>query len=414
MHEVCDYNDCTGCMACYNVCPRDAIKMEADGEGFCHPVINPQSCVDCELCTKVCPVNHPVQKNQPLDAYSGWSNHEHTRLTSSSGGAFVEIAKFILARKGVVFGVALDKNTEARHIYVENEKELEKLQGSKYVQSIVGDSFASTKNFLLQGRVVLFSGTPCQIAGLRNYLRKNYDNLYTIDLVCHGVPSPRVFNDYKMYIQRKIKEPIHDVKFRCKKSSWIFFNLGVNPQIEKNGAVSYSYTGEYYSDPYIRAFLRDNMLRRNCHHCEYASINRVGDFSIGDWWNYKSTSVGDRDFDSKGVSLILVNTPKARQLVQSIDMKLRLRTIEEAKRTNLPLRNPFPEPSARAKFWEDYNHKTFEEMVEKWMRPEMIPLSTYYNIYHPKRRIVYHVVHLCERVLRKMHLQKFIITIQAK
>lgn len=233
MHEVCDYNDCTGCMACYNVCPRDAIKMEADGEGFCHPVINPQSCVDCELCTKVCPVNHPVQKNQPLDAYSGWSNHEHTRLTSSSGGAFVEIAKFILARKGVVFGVALDKNTEARHIYVENEKELEKLQGSKYVQSIVGDSFASTKNFLLQGRVVLFSGTPCQIAGLRNYLRKNYDNLYTIDLVCHGVPSPRVFNDYKMYIQRKIKEPIHDVKFRCKKSSWIFYNLGVNPQIEK-------------------------------------------------------------------------------------------------------------------------------------------------------------------------------------
>lgn len=414
MREVCSYNDCTGCMACYNVCPYGAIKMEADGEGFDHPVINTQTCVDCGLCTKVCPINHPVKKNHPMDVYSGWSNHEETRLASSSGGSFVEIAKLILVRNGVVFGVALDKDMTARHIYIENEKELEKLQGSKYVQSIVGDAYASAKKFLLQGRIVLFSGTPCQIAGLRNFLRKDYENLYTIDLVCHGVPSPMVFGDYKNYIRDKIKQPICNIKFRCKKSSWVYFNLGINPQIEKNGDMSYQYTGEYYSDPYIRAFLRNNILRPNCHQCQFASIDRVGDFTLGDWWNYKATSSDDRGFDRKGVSLILVNTLKAKQLIQSIDMKLKRRTIEEALRTNLPLRNPFPKPDTRVIFWEDYNNKSFKEMVEKWMRPEKIPLSVYCRIYHPKRIITYHVFHLCERVLRKLHLQKWIINIQAK
>lgn len=414
MNAICDYNDCTGCMACYNVCSHNAIKMNADNEGFPHPVINPQLCIDCGLCAKVCPINHPVSKSQPLETFSGWSNDEQIRLSSSSGGAFVEIAKFVLSRKGVVFGVTMDKNIEARHIYIENEKELEILQGSKYVQSIVGDSFSHAKDFLLQGRMVLFSGTPCQIAGLRNYLRKDYDNLYTIDLVCHGVPSPKVFNDYKHYIEQKIKEPINSIKFRCKKSSWIFFNMGINPHVEKKGTISYSYTGGYYSDPYIRVFLRDNILRHNCYHCQYASLNRVSDFTIGDWWNYKATSYEDRKFDRKGVSLILCNTSKAQQLVQSLNMKLRQRTIEEAKKTNMPLRNPFPEPITRVKFWKDYNNKTFEEMVEKWMYPEMILLSTYCQIYYAEHRILYHVIHLYERILRKIHLQKLIIRIQAK
>lgn len=388
--------------------------MQPNEEGFLHPVISQELCVDCGLCTKICPVNKPALKREPLSVFSGWSKDEPTRMASSSGGAFSEIAKLILAQNGVVYGVAMDEHIEARHISISNAKELIRLQGSKYVQSIVGDSFVQVKRDLENKKVVLFSGTPCQVAGLRNFLRCDYDNLYTVDLVCHGVPSPKVFDDYKRYIVKKIKEPIRDIQFRYKKSSWIFYSMGVNSQSKENGIQKFSYTGEYYSDPYFRAFLKDNILRPNCYNCLYAEKNRVGDFTIADWWNYKPSSKSDKNFDKKGVSLILCNTEKAQLLAKHLNMSLKTRTIAEAIRTNQPLRSPFPAPITRDLFWKDYKIKSFEDMVAIWMLPEKLPLSIYIRVYITNIRFVYKPFGLVERILRKFNLGKYIITVKAR
>lgn len=414
MDKICDYKDCTGCMACYNACTKNAIKMQPNEEGFLHPEINARRCIDCGVCSKVCPINKPPAMYKPLKIFSGWSNNEETRLISSSGGAFTEISKLILAQKGVVFGVAMDENIEARHIFIENEHDLYRLQGSKYVQSIIGNTYKEVKLFLQEGKTVLFSGTPCQIAGLYNFLRKDYENLYTVDLICHGVPSPKVFADYKDYISESIKEPVKDIKFRCKKSSWIFYNMGINSHVEKNKSTKYSYIGHYYADPYIRAFLRDNILRPNCYQCRYTSLQRISDFTIADWWGYKATTNDDKDFDRKGVSLIMCNTNKAVSLSSHLNMNLRNRNLEEALRTNQSLKKPFPMPITRSEFWKDYQAKTFGEMVTKWMYPERIPYSLYLKIYHRNQKLLQYMFSLCEKVLRKIGLGKLIIVKQAK
>lgn len=412
--KVCDVQKCTGCGLCSQVCPHLAISMQPDAEGFLHPSISNEKCVVCGICQFRCPVNTPLTTVMSHKVYSGWSNDEHIRMDSSSGGAFTEIAKLILAKGGVVFGVAMDEKLQARHIYIDKVSELYKLRGSKYVQSVIGDSYKEAKSFLESKREVLFSGTPCQIAGLQNFLHKKYDNLTTVDIICHGVPSPKVFEDYKKYIETIIKERITDIKFRCKKSSWIFFNMGINSHVEKNGNKNYSYIGNYYADPYLRGFSRDNILRPNCYHCQYTSIYRVSDFTIADWWGYKKISKEDKNFDRKGVSLVMCNTEKASFMVKKLDMKLKERTLQEALKTNLSLIQPFPEPKTRNVFWKDYAQINFQEMVNKWMYPEKIPLSLYILIYYREKRFLYTITKLYERVFNKLNLGKLIIKIQAK
>lgn len=415
IQNICDTNMCTGCETCLQICTHSAITMQSNEEGFLYPRINPTLCIECGLCKSRCPVNFPItRKFLPLEVYSGWSNNENIRIESSSGGAFTEIAKLILRKKGVVFGVAMDKDINARHIYVEKETDLEKLRGSKYVQSTIADSYIKAKEFLSQGREVLFSGTPCQIAGLRNFLHKDFQNLTTVDIICHGVPSPKVFNDYKIYIESLINEKIENIKFRCKKSSWIFYNMGINSHIEKNGKTTYTYIGNYYSDPYIRAFLRDNILRQNCYNCQYTSTQRVSDFTIADWWKYKATKAKDKDYDKKGVSLLMCNTEKAVSISKHLNMELTARTLEEALKTNISLKHPFPMPITRKQFWKDYRNLSFDEMKAKWMYPDKIPLSIYLKIYHRKLSFLFQAVNLYEKVVRKIHLQNFIIKIQAK
>lgn len=414
MKQICDYKSCTGCMACYNICHQQAITMHSNEEGFAYPVIDEQLCVDCKMCTKVCPEITPVLRKTPLKAYSGWSNDEKVRMDSSSGGAFTEIAQIILRNGGVVFGVAMDKNLVARHIYIEKEQDLPQLQGSKYVQSIIGSTFQDVKDFLENGRIVLFSGTPCQIAGLKNYLRKKYENLITVDIVCHGVPSPKIFEDYKNYLTTIIGNNIRDIKFRCKNSSWIYFNIGVNIITENVEAPQFEYVGNYYSDPYLRAFLRDNILRYNCYNCKYASIQRVSDFTIADWWKYKAENLDDKDFDIKGVSLVLCNSTKSSNIISSLNMNLRERSLEEAIKTNLPLRNSYPMPPTRDLFWKDYLLLGFKNNIKKWFSPDKISLATYLKIYHRNWTIIYHFINIYERIMYKLHLTSFIIKIYAK
>ena len=306
MSEICNKADCTGCMACVNVCAHHAITIIQDEEGFDRPQIDDGKCVECGLCQKTCPINHHPVVHEPKGVYSGWSSNETVRISSSSGGAFTEIARPILEQGGVVFGCGLDENLQAYHTYVESMDELaDKLRGSKYVQSRIGNSYSQAKDFLKQGRKVLFSGTPCQIAGLKNYLRRDYDNLITVDLICHGVPSPMLFEDYKNFMQERENMKLTDVSFRCKKSSWIFYNMTLKGHVEKSSAPKI-YIGRYYEDPYIRGFLSDIFLRPSCHQCHFTSTKRCSDFTIADWWGYSKFKGESLDFEKKVSPLFFV------------------------------------------------------------------------------------------------------------
>ena len=412
MKEICNRTACTGCMACVNACSHNAIKVIADEEGFDRPCVDDKSCIECGLCQKVCPINNHPNSSEPIKVYSGWSTDETIRLSSSSGGAFTEISRPILEEGGVVFGCALDEKLQAVHIYVETMEDFAlKLRGSKYVQSRIGDSYRQAKDFLKKGRIVLFSGTPCQIAGLRNYLRKDYENLITVDLICHGVPSPMIFEDYKKYIAETHGMTISDVKFRCKKSSWIFYNMTVTGHVEKKASPSH-YIGKYYSDPYIRGFLRDYFLRPSCHQCHFTSIQRCSDFTIADWWGYRKDSKEDLDYERKGVSLILCNSQKAVELYRRMKMVWRERTIEEAMKTNLSLSRPFPAKDSRQDFWKDYYATVFPEIVAKYMSPEKLPLSTVIRMNcsdSKARNFLLKFVYKFEGIMRKIGLYKLIL-----
>ncbi len=373
MLEVCEKNKCSGCMACVNICNPKAISVIVDEEGFDSPIINQSLCVDCGLCVRICPLNKDqsnIQLFQPLSVYSGWSNNEEIRFNSSSGGAFTELAKEILKKDGIVFGAAFDKDFTFCHTYVSTEDELERLRGSKYVQSRILNTHTEVKTFLNQDKWVLFSGTPCQVAGLKSFLRKDYDKLLTIDLICHGVPSPKVFEDYKKYIlEKECFTKFHKINFRDKrKSGWNFFCISITGNTKENQQKEY--VGEYYSDPFLRGFLRDYFLRSSCYECKFTSIKRPSDITIADWWGYKPFDKTEGDFEQKGVSLVFANTLKGEDVVSTANMKLRNRTISEALKTNLALKEPFAMPSARKEFWQDYNSIPFSEVVLKWMKKE--------------------------------------------
>lgn len=258
----------------------------------------------------------------------------------------------------------MNKELKAEHIFVETLEDLQnKLSGSKYVQSKIGSSYKQVKTFLQQNRKVLFSGTPCQIAGLKNYLRKDYENLTTVDLVCHGVPSPMIFEDYKKYLEKTYDIKLTDIKFRDKKFSWIYFNLNIKGQANNSNSQR-QYIGHYYKDPYLRGFLRDYYLRPSCHQCPFTSINRCSDFTIADWWGYQKKSFHDKNFGYKGVSLILANTTKALALMNQLNMILKERTIEETLKTNISLSKPFNKPQIRVLFWKDYFSMEFDKIIE--------------------------------------------------
>ena len=233
MIDIKEKNNCCGCSACVQICPKQCISMAADNEGFLYPQVNSAICIDCGLCEKVCLVINQSAPREPLVVYAAKNNNEDIRLKSSSGGIFTLLAEKVIEEGGVVFGAKFDADWNVIHDYTETIEGLAAFRGSKYVQSIIGDNFKTAKQFLNNGRKVLFSGTPCQIAGLKKYLRKEYDNLLTVDVVCHGVPSPMVWRDYLDYKRAKraagkntvsssLKElpVITGISFRDKTKGW--------------------------------------------------------------------------------------------------------------------------------------------------------------------------------------------------
>ena len=329
---------CCGCTACMSVCPKQCISMEVDGEGFLYPVVDQSLCIDCEACVRTCPFHHPAESHKPEEVYAAINTNEGIRMESSSGGVFTMMAEKVINDGGVVFGAKYTTDWQVEIVPAESIDELAAFRGSKYLQARMGNSLQQCKQFLRDGRKVLFSGTPCQIAGLKHYLRKDFDNLIAVDFVCHGVPSPKVWGRYLSEVTNAGRKAIRDIKFRDKPQGWKRFNFTLDyEESEKSYSIS-SYNGDNH---YMRAFLSDMILRPSCYNCQAKSGRSQSDITIGDFWGIE-TVLPSMD-DDKGTSLVLVHTEKGKQIFADAQVKTEVVAYADAF-----AHNPAIEHSARA------------------------------------------------------------------
>ena len=330
--ELADKEVCSGCHACFNACPKHCITMTYDEDGFLQPNIDTSICIECGKCKAVCPVLKDYNGNPKGKAFACINNNDNIRIQSSSGGVFTLIAEYVLDNGGVVFGAAFDDELNVKHIEVSTKKELNLLRGSKYLQSEIGDSFIRVKEYLENGKLVLFTGTPCQISGLKAYLNKAYDNLIMQDLICHGVPSPKVWQIYLRYQSKKHKSQVDRESipvFRKKDEGWQRYSVSLS---FINGA---EYCSTFDRDLFMNAFLSNICLRLSCYNCHSKSLNRESDITLADFWGVDN--VIPELFDDIGTSLVLVNSKKGMKIFEYISqyMKCRETDIDVAVSYNL-------------------------------------------------------------------------------
>ena len=352
--------DCTGCYACNNICPKQCISMKTDSEGFWYPKVNYDECIECGLCVKVCPILSKKTIDNSPKAYACYNLDEKIRRESSSGGIFTLVANEILKAGGVVFGVGFDEDFRVVHSYIDSIEDLEKYRVSKYVQSSIVDSYKRAKEFLVQKREVLFTGTPCQIAGLKSYLNKEYSNLLCIDNICHGVPSPKVWDKYTNFRKKEANSEITKVSFRNKSTGWTEYSMSF---VFKNGI---EYSEPSSNDLYMKAFLRNVSLRPSCYECKFKSTHRESDITLADFWGIQK--VLPNMYDNKGTSLIFVNSKRGSEILERIKGKIRYEevSIDESIKYNSPaIRSVYKNPN-RDDFFSNLDKLEFDKLIEKY------------------------------------------------
>lgn len=377
---------CTGCSACSQVCPKSAITMTANEEGFLYPSIDEDLCSSCGLCGRICPVNTAIRNADGAGAktdakdvkksaeagekaishkvYACYSRDESVRSRSSSGGVFTQLALSILADGGVVFGAGFDGNYNVIHTYAENEKQLDNLRRSKYVQSDIANSFIEAGDFLKAGRKVLFCGTPCQIAGLKAFLTRDYTGLLlSCDLACHGVPSPKVWEMFLKYLRDIYKSDIKAVSFRDKSTGWNDSSMNVE---FKNGS---RYIDRVKREIYFMGFGKSIFNRKSCYDCKFRIDNTKADITLADFWGIDRH--GEQEYsDNKGVSLILTHTEAGEEALKRIgeNVCIRERSLNEAVRFNPRLVSSVAEPAGRKLFFDDLKSGyDFDRLRAKYM-----------------------------------------------
>lgn len=374
MITLASHNDCTGCSACFAACPRGAISMGPDNEGFLHPSIDVGKCVNCGLCEKACPVIAKSPSRKPIAVFAAKSTDDKLRMKSSSGGVFSLLARQVIFEGGIVFGAGFDHDDwHVMHKSAENEEELDDLRGSKYVQSEMGDTYSKVREELLKGRKVLFTGTPCQIAGLRFYLGKEYDNLLLVDVICHATPSPLA---WQKYLGRRLAEvynpalgeqdKINKISFRDKVQGWRKYSISLVFGNDKE------YCAIGYSDSYIRGFLGELYNRRSCHNCSFRELKSGSDLTLGDYWNVHKR-MPEMD-DDKGTSLILVNTSKGEVAWDVLKGSLTITQsdYEDAVRVNPAIAKSPVVHRNRNKFFKCFRRaKDFDSLVTSLLSPPL-------------------------------------------
>lgn len=360
-----DKSACSACFACKVSCPKGAIDERSDSRGFLYPFIDPEKCVDCGICTKVCPAEGEAEKREPLSVYAARSIVTDIKR-SASGGVFAALAKFTLEQGGSVFGAAMERGESGFEIYHKEVTDIQQLYGicsSKYVQSSASECYGTVKKCLEEGRRVLFSGTPCQIAALYSFLKgREYENLLTADLVCHGIPSPALFNSYISFLEKRYKAEVTGFTFRDKS-----LGGGHNgslilkyPSGREKRITVYSAESSYY-----HYFLSGASFRDSCYACRYACPERVGDVTLGDYWGFDSEhpELAGRGFDSfEGVSCLMVNTEKGKRAVESALSLLHTSSTdyERVRAHNGQLNNPSKPSPGREALWREYEKAGYE------------------------------------------------------
>ncbi len=348
MISINDKKDCCGCSACVQTCPKHCIKLAEDPEGFLYPSVDNNVCVKCGKCESVCPMLHSNKPQTPLATYAATNPNEHVRSQSSSGGIFSLLAEYVIKQGGVVFGAAFDDNWEVVHSYTKSMEGLAKFRGSKYVQSQIRDSFSDAERFLKEGRLVLFSGTPCQIAGLKGYLQKDYKNLLAIDCVCHGVPSPEIFKEY--ISGESNGKSISGINFRDKVTGWKNYSVTLN----FSGKDAKTASREHGDDRFIQGFLSNLYLRPSCYSCHFRECRSVSDITIGDFWGIDI--IRPELDDDKGLSLVIANNKQSDDLLRALGCNLTEMQLSEAIKYNPSITTSVSIPPYRELFFATRKH----------------------------------------------------------
>lgn len=380
MFNICSQNECNGCHACFCACPVNCIIMKNDVEGFLYPHIDQSSCIDCNLCQKVCPILKNTSSDNIPSAFSSYHKDDHVRKQSSSGGVFTAIAEHIISNNGVVFGACFDDNFKVVHGYAETFEELKKMRGSKYVQSEIGNTYREIEASLAQKRLVLFTGTPCQVAGLKSYLRDESEYLITQDIICHGVPSPAVWRKYLN--QYNDNGDIQSISFRNKDNGWNRFSMKVitaDKEVRR----------DLSQDVFLRAFLSDLCLRPSCYHCHFKGLNRGSDITLADFWGVEV--LFPAMVDDKGVSLVLINSSVGQKLFNDVknDLISKSVDVEAAVKYNKSATRSVTLPEKRQYFFDNLERIPFEDLVKQCTKEK---ISTQF------KRIFYRIRHKVKKI----------------
>lgn len=356
-----DKRNCCGCHACVSACPQNCISMNSDNLGFLYPNVETEKCINCGICNKVCPAQVQLKEKEYTPfAFGGYAKSSQIRKSSSSGGAFHILAEYVLRNKGLVVGAALSEDFRSvHHIIIDDIKYLYLLHGSKYTQSTIGSVFCSTKEALDNNKLVLFSGTPCQIDGLNLYLRKEYKNLITIEIICHGTPSPKVYHKYIDEMEKNLNDQISGVFFRDETGGSILIM-----RIEtKNGKV---YRKDITEDLFYQMFLSDSCLRESCYDCPSRGLKKRADITLSDFWG--AENVAPDLVDGKGLSLICVHSEKGERLFNKVKSSFEGHEVSfgMAIKGNPSFFISHDKPKTRDKIQNDIDKYNMKQLVNKY------------------------------------------------
>jgi len=363
MMTICsDAEKCSACGACVNICPKDAISFKANEYGIEYPEINADKCIDCKLCKKVCSAIAEVELQSPIKAFAATHKNKAVLLKSSSGGAFSALAEKVLENGGAVCGCVYDEGFTPVHVCSRKKGDYLRMRKSKYVRSSIGYAYREVRKELETGDCVLFTGTPCQVSGLKAFLGKEYPNLITVDLICHGVPEPTMFKEFLGYLEKKYRTKIKEFDFRSKKYGWQRYTSEFTGENGKTINIGKN------KELYMYAFSRGETIRPSCFTCRFATSKRAGDITIGDLWGHEKFAVScDR---KNGISLITVNNEKALRFFETLEASFVCDEVDYASAcaNNTCLRKPTDRGKRWEKYMEAYKNGEFERVAAKHQR----------------------------------------------